>query len=235
VDGLPSTYKPYIQGKVLKPTNVLIRAYIICDSNGVSAVSNSTINDWIAEANRIYRQVAVTFTLASVSSITNQIWFDVENAEEFYQMTSYTNLTGGIELYCVSDITGANGMHSDLRLSYGDSRRGLAVKAEATPQTLAHEIGHTCGLFDMYDYDPGDGLVSEDKTYPQNWSGGTDTGYHPPSLVYRDLTYRVLMSAPQETTTRGDIPLYYLTGLLNTNRIPASVGLNQMYLNELKH
>ncbi len=235
IDGLPSTYKPYIFGRVLEPTNVQIRAYIICDSNGVAAVSANTVTNWVAEANRIYRQVATTFTLLSVNSVTNQDWFVIRDDTAFYELTSYTNLTGGLELYCVSDIIGANGMHSDLRQAYGDSRRGLAVKSDATLQTLSHEIGHATGLFDMYDYDAGDGLVSEDKTYPQNWSGGTETGYHSPSLLYRDLTYRVLMSSPQEATARGDIPFYYLTGLLNTNRIPVSVGLNQMQLDELRH
>jgi hypothetical protein len=235
VDGLPSAYKPYIFGRVLASKSVQVRAYIIADSNGVAAVSNSTVYAWIDEANRIYRQVATTFTLTSIENIyDHDEWFDIDSSSKFDDMASYTNLTGGLELYCVGNMY-ANGLHSGLNLAYGDPRRGLAVKADATLQTLAHEIGHSTGLFDMYEYDPGDGLVSEDKTNPQNWSGGTNTGYHTPSLIYRDLTYRVLMSAPQETTARGDIPLYYLTGLLNTNRIQVSVGLNQMYLNELQH
>lgn len=235
IDGLPSTYKPFIFGKVLAPKTVQIRAYVICDTNGVAAVSANTITNWVDEANRIYRQVATTFTLASFNSVTNRPdWFDIDSQEKFYDMTSYTNMTGGLELYCVGNMY-ANGLHSGLNLAYGDPRRGLAVKADATLQTLAHEIGHATGLFDMYDYDAGEGLVSEDKTLSLNWSGGMDTGHHSPSLAYRDLTYRVIMSSPNETISRADIPLYYLTGVLNTNRIPVNVGLNQMNLDELRH
>ena len=84
VDGLPLAVKPYIHGRVLEPKTVPVRAYIICDSNGVPAVTTATINDWIAEANRIYRQVAVTFTLASVTTVENQDWFDIGDTVEFY-------------------------------------------------------------------------------------------------------------------------------------------------------
>ena len=198
----------------------------------MTAVSANTVTNWIAEANRIYRQVAMTFTLVSVQNVYGKNrWFEIDDNTEFQEMCSYTNYTGGLELYCVGIITWANGIHSDRRLAYGDPRRGMAVKAEATLETLAHEIGHATGLSDMYKYDPGDGLVSEDKTRMLNWSGGTGTGHHAPNLMYRDLSYRVLMDRYRNT----DIPLDGLTGVVGTNRLMISVGLNQMVTREPVH
>jgi hypothetical protein len=92
-----------------------------------------------------------------------------------------------------------------------------------------------CGLSDMYKYDAGDGLVSEEKAYPLNWSGGNGTGYYSPTLAYRDLTYRVIMSAPQPSVSRADIPLYYLSGMHESIRVPISVGLPTMGTREPAH
>ena len=234
IDGLPSTYKPYIFGKVVEPKTVQVRAYIICDSNGVAAVSTSTVNDWISEANRIYRQVAMTFTLIGADIITNRTdWFDIRNNTAFSEMCSYTNNTGGLELYCVNSIFDARGKHSDMTLPLGAARRGMAVAADGLLSTLAHECGHACGLSEMYEYDPGDGLVSEEKTYPLNWSGGVGTGYYAPDLLYRNLTPLVIMGSGDES--RADIPLDYLTAIYGPDRIPISVGLNQMGLRQPVH
>jgi len=233
VDGLPSTYKPYIFGRVLESKTVQVRAYVICGTNGIPAVSNSTINAWISEENRIYKQAAMTFTLVSINTVTNQDWFDIDSNERFQEMCSYANYTGGLELYCVNSIFDAAGKHSDMRLPAGSAYKGMAVSANALLSTLSHETGHACGLSDLYLYDPGDGLVSEDKTYQLNWSGGEGTGYYAPDLLYRNLTHRVIMDSGVES--RADIPLDFLTGVIGTNRVEISVGLNQMGLREPLH
>jgi len=196
IAGATLTPKPYIHGKVLVPKTVQIRAYVIC-SNGVEAVSAATIEAWIAEANRIYRQAAITFTLVgSIQYIHgHETWFNIDDKDKFRDMCSYTNNTGGLELYCVNTLYGqANGIHSTL---------GMAVKFDAPMTTLAHEIGHACGLKDLYDYNAGDGLVSEDKAGALNWSGGVGTGYYPPTLAYRDLTYRCIMEMARPSAVRG--------------------------------
>jgi hypothetical protein len=62
VGDLPATYHPYIHGQVLPPAVTPIHVYIICDANGTPAVSTATVDAWVAEANRIYQQAAMTFT-----------------------------------------------------------------------------------------------------------------------------------------------------------------------------
>ncbi|MGI6496726.1 MAG: hypothetical protein ACOX5G_11720 [Kiritimatiellia bacterium] len=111
----------------------------------------------------------------------------------------------------------------------------MAVSADVPLTTLAHELGHACGLVDLYEFPPGDGLVSEDKVMPLNWSGGEGTGYHSPTLTYRDLTYRAIMNAPHASIPRADLPLDVLSVMGGTNRLPISVGLNQMSTREPEH
>ena len=81
----------------------------------MTAVSANTVTNWIAEANRIYRQVAMTFTLVSVQNVYNyDDWFDIDNSTEFQEMCSYTNHTGGLELYCVNSIFDANRLYGKI-------------------------------------------------------------------------------------------------------------------------
>jgi len=227
-----SAYKPHIFGKVLTSTTVPIHAFIICDSNGVAAVSENTVADWIAEANRIYRQVAMTFTLASVSSVTNQSWFNIDSDVRFYQMTSYTNYTGGLELYCVKSINGLLGKSTTPATS-GETE-GLMVSSEAFLNTLAHEIGHSCGLMHVDTTGYGDGLVAEDLVESPNWSGGSGTGYYEPTLKYRDLTPRIIMST-SGGESRAEIPLYGVQGMYQGALYLMSVGLEQMTTREPEH
>jgi hypothetical protein len=205
IDGLPTTYKPYILGRVLNPTNVQVRAYIICDTNGVAAVSNSTINAWIVEANRIYRQVAMTFTLESVNSVTNQDWFDIADQTEFYDMASYTNEVGGLELYCVNSIYG-NTVGLSNPSSVSGARRGIAVKNGAAPMVFAHEAGHACWLDDIPVWMSDNSPITQEKAGSLNWSGGTDTGYYNPALSHMSLVRRLLLYG-KDYDLSIDIPL----------------------------
>jgi hypothetical protein len=239
VGDLPATYHPYIHGQVLPPAVTPIHVYIICDANGTPAVSTATVDAWVAEANRIYQQAAMTFTRASVTTVTgHNDWFEIDDSTEFYQMTSYASNTGGLELYCVTFIekSTTNGRHSSPQI--GGAARGMAVRAGAHLATLAHEIGHACGLKDLYkEYYPCSGLVSEDKVTPPNWSGGEGTGYYSPTLSYCDLTYRCLMDTVRPSTTRADIPLDGIMMMQNSGGgpYPISVGLGQMGNRQPEH
>ena len=237
IGDVPETGCPYIHGRVLQPTVTPIHAYIIC-SNGVPAVSTNTVHAWVAEANRIYKQVAMSFVLASVQNVHgHDLWFEINNSTEFRQMCSYTNLTGGLELYCVDNITymSAAGIHSDMNLAYGDPRRGLAVESGAPLSTLAHEIGHACGMRDIR-YDRANDAVSEARSGSSNWSGGEGTGYHDPGLKHAELVKRLLMfytTNPQ----KWDIAIGNVSGTdpALPDPYPVGVGLDAMGFREPRH
>ena len=228
IDGLPDSYAPYIHGRVLEPTVTPIHVYIICDANGTPAVSTTTVNDWVAEANRIYRQAAMSFYVAGVEHIhDHDEWFNI-NSTNFSQMCSYANGTGGLELYCVKSIEGASGQHSDMNFIYGDKRRGMAVGANANLNTLAHEIGHACGLRDIR-YAHASDAVSEYLSKAPNWSGGEGTGYHPPGLKHDALVQRLLMyytSDQQKTDIATGSVMGTTPSILDP--YPTGVGLDNM-------
>jgi len=238
IGGVPETGCPYIHGRVLEPTVTPIHVYIICDSNGVAAVSTDTVDAWIAEANRIYKQAAMSFYVAGIEHVhDHDEWFVIENSTEFRQMCSYTNLTGGLELYCVDNITymSAAGIHSDMNLAYGDPRRGLAVESGAPLSTLAHEIGHACGMSDIR-YDRANDAVSEARSGSSNWSGGEGTGHHDPGLTHGELVQRLLMfylANPQ----KWDIAIGNVSGTdpALPDPYPVGVGLDAMGFREPRH
>ena len=188
----PVTPKPYIRGTVTNETVTPLYFYVARPTNGAPVVSTNTINAWVAEANRIYAQAAMSFTIGDIQNIPSNNWVHVVNVDALYKMFSFTNNVGGLEVYCVSSFWDNKdiGLHSPKNL--GGPPRGLAVRANAPLSTLAHEIGHACNLEDIYLQD-WDYLVSEGRADARNWSGGDGTGYYPPALMHSDLIQRLLM------------------------------------------
>lgn len=227
IDDLPATYRPYIHGWVMELTVTPIHVYIICDSNGVPAVSTATVNAWVAEANRIYRQAAMSFAVVGVEHVTNQAWTVIESAAKFDQVASCANVTSGIELYCVPSITFAAGLHSDPRLTPDDPRCGMAVQSGAQGGTMAHESGHACGLMVIRYVLPN--ATCEDLAGSPNWSGGDGTGYHIPGLAHAEVAQRLMMYY-MENATHADVPVGSVMGTDNSqpDPYPVGVGLDAM-------
>ena len=241
-DGLYDNADNYVDWKMegltddgsggLTPTNI-----IICDTNGVVAVSESTVNEWIAEANRIYRQVAMTFTLESVSVVTNRPdWFDIGSDAECYQMFYHTNNTGGLELYCVNTLPDeVQGLASPS--SVPGEGRGIAVRLGAHPMVFAHEAGHACWLQDIPVEKLDNALTSPEMAGGMNWSGGESTGYYLPSLSHKNLVKRLLMYGRLGYASI-DIPLGPVKSLSNDSpplEMPFAVGLLESMTRQPEH
>ena len=108
----------------------------------------------------------------------------------------------------------------------------IAVATNAPLCTLAHEIGHACGLDDIAHRGLAN-LVSPALLGWDNWSGGGGgTGYYPGDLKHYQLVERLLMF--QSIDTRGDIPLGDVVGCdpddenIPPQMGPMPVGLNSM-------
>ncbi|MEI7947666.1 MAG: hypothetical protein WCJ02_13280 [bacterium] len=202
IDGLPSTYKPYIFGRVLEPKTVQVCAYIICDSNGVAAVSANTVTNWVADVNRIFRQVAMTFTVVSVENIYGKDkWFEIADDDEFRDMVASHNLENALEVYFVSSIYNGGGIYlsSGIAVQSGSGVRRANV--------LAHELGHACARSDIYPNDLDTSPVCNDLVGGDpNWSGGDGTGYHDPTLKHNDMIKRLLMRGWLTSEAFEDIP-----------------------------
>jgi hypothetical protein len=225
--------KPYIYGTVKERTVIPLHIFMLYDANNNPAVPMSRVEEWVAEANRIYRQAAMSFFIASVTEIRGKPdWFNVPFYSDFVKMCSYTNNTGGLEVYCVDTLPIAMGLHSRGQW-LGDPKGGLAVAAHATLQVLAHEIGHACGLRDIPLDRLGNTLISEHLGGEKNWSGGTGTGYYFSGLKHADLIKRLLMfelaNGIQADIPLGDVWAY--PALQAQGLSPLSVGVNSMNRN----
>jgi len=230
VGDVPETGCPYIHGRVLQPTVTPIHAYIICDANGTPAVSTNTVHAWVAEANRIYKQAAMSFYVAGeVEYVVNTNWFVINSSTEFRQMCSYADVSEGLELYCVRNITFAAGLHSDMNFASSDPRCGIAVGAtDAESTTFAHEIGHACGLNDIQ-YKFTQDTINCDLVGESNWSGGDGTGYYEVDLKHTVLVQRLLMYY-KEGPLKDDIAIGTVMGTDKDlpNPYPVGVGLQSM-------
>ncbi len=183
---------PEFQFRVIDETVVPVHAFIICDTNGVAATTQSNIQTMLNNVNEIYTQVGRSFNLVSCSSITNQTWLTVPKQYGrwplFHTIASYTNGTGGIEMYFTQTIVGANGLTSS---------NGVLIASSANFNTVAHELGHVQGLPDIYNYlkTPAmcvTGLVSRTRL-SLDWGSPSDEGYYPPGLTQSNLVRRLIM------------------------------------------
>gem|GEM_PF-1863558 len=188
IEGATSaSWNPYILGKVLAPTTNQLHFYVICDASGAPSVTEDTIDAWVAEANRIYRQAAMTFVKASVTRVERPDWLNITSYYQLFQMFRHAKETGGLEVYCVSSLFG--GRASGINLA-----GGMAVEAGAKKFVLAHEIGHACGLSDIAELFLGYGRITQESAGWLNWGGGGGgTGYYPRALTHRAFVRRLLM------------------------------------------
>ena len=132
------------------PTVTPLHIYIIRDAGGDYATTEDIVDAWITELNLIYRQAVMSFYRASVTYIDDRPeWFHIPRQNVLETMCSYTNNTGGLEVYCVGSLYDDNaGIHSTSENpATGLIEKGLAVAASAPFGTLAHEVGNACGLW----------------------------------------------------------------------------------------
>lgn len=209
---------PIAMAKVVPETVIPIHAFIICSADGTPCQQLSDVQSLLSGANQIYAQVGRRFEIASLHSITNTNWLDLQgrggNWAPFASIVDYTNNTGGVEVYFVRNISGANGLTSP---------NGVVVKSGIGANTLAHELGHAQNLPDVYvDGIPGmnnvTGLVARARM-PSDWGSNSNEAYYSHELLHSVLVQRLLMYGVGNTAKRdisfGDIqsiwrPLYSL-------------------------
>ena len=108
------------------------------------------------------------------------------------------------------------------------------LRGNAPAAVLAHEIGHACGLKDLYKQGEIEGYVSELKIGTRNWSGGEGTGFYPPTLLYSQVMYKAVMHNHFNCV----IPLGFLRAIIKDSggmQGAVSVGLDQMSTREPMH
>ncbi len=178
-----------------------LNCWIVADDNGIGSFTEESINNLVNEVNELYRQVALSFVIKRIVPIRDTALsiVDLNDAAQQVRLCSIASNTGGLEMYFVKELRGrATALHR---------RTGIIIGPSANGRTVGHEIGHACGLSDIYcSYGETELCVSGSPTWerlPHDW------GWYPPAVSQADIVKRLLMygyaSSQKADISSGDI------------------------------
>ena len=176
---------------------VPLHCWIVRSAEGLTQNSLAGVSNSVDIANRCFSQVAMSFEIASINYIDNDSFRVVNftNQVQYLSLCNVTNNTGGLEVYFVDRVDGgANAFQLNEGIVIGKER--------STDFTLAHEIGHACGLSDIYDFWDGMSVTG----MPQKVYFTHDWGWYPENVTQAQLVQRLLMYGfNTDSTHKGDI------------------------------
>ena len=213
----------------MEQTTTSVRAYIL-GYEGDFRTTPEQVTNLIAGVNRIYEQVGMRFVLDAVEQVpvalpeTLDIVIDQPGGDKVKcnEICNIANNTGGLELYFIHSIdlsiAGFNNRNAN------DEITGIIVPQNVTFVTLAHEIGHSCGLADIYINDsmyehhyterltPVSGPISY-SYLPNDWGcTSQDVHYYFLNIDQPELIAHLLMHG-HSSQSKADIPSGNIYGI----------------------
>ncbi|MCL1921216.1 MAG: hypothetical protein FWG50_09105, partial [Kiritimatiellaeota bacterium] len=193
IEGLALDPKPCFEGTVLEYSTVDVEVWIVGDGTNY-ATTPSVVSNFFNTANMIHQQTLMNFNIRSISHTNRTDWLSFPNeSDAHYEMGVVPNEKPGLKVFFINRIT--NGTIGFC----GANCIGIAMN-RATPVTLAHELGHACGLLDIYgryrrpwalvETSIADaGVTHASYMHPKDWAAG----YYPGDLLHTNLITRLLM------------------------------------------
>lgn len=183
---------------------VKLHCWIVGDDDGRTSCSASSIQGIVDGVNQLYAQVAMSFAIGSVSCTNDTRLSDLvySNAVQRKAICAITNNTDGLELYFIRHLEG--------RPTAFYLRDGIVVGPRANVRSVAHEIGHACGMKDVYDRVSAAGLSVEGP--PSEDRMPLDKGWYPSETTQADILKRLLMYG-YTSDTKADIPFGDVYGI----------------------
>jgi len=127
---------------------------------------------------------------------------------------------GGLKCYFIDSFIDSG------RTLAGHDTNGILMTRDANAISLAHEIGHACGLDDIYEDNNGVALPSgetfEWRHAMDDWNNGSfgnatqGSRYYRQGLDREELVHRLLMYG-FNLSSRADISTGYVDGIVNIN------------------
>ena len=160
-------------------SDVKLSCWIVGNDAGDAAFTSDGVSNLVKGVNEIYSQVVMTFVIDSISYTNNTYLSDLiyTNAAQKAAICNITNNTGGLELYFIRSLSG--------RPTAFSRKTGIVIGPRANARTVSHEIGHSCGLPDIYNFYRGTSLAvygapSKDRMID-------DWGWYPSSVSHSNI------------------------------------------------
>ncbi len=219
-DGPP----PFIKFKGVTETVTSVRAWILGNNTHYSR-TEAEVRAMFEGVNEIYRQAGMRFVVESVTYTNMPSYLNIDDGPDFNNnlrlVCDIATGTGGLEFYFVDELK--NSQYAACNVHGANaSNLGIVASTNATAITLGHEIGHSCGLQDIYDSHIETPLtVSGDISrtrLPDDWGSMDEQGYYPSGVNQVSLLRRLLMYGYKIPSAKdlsyGDIyGLYYISTL----------------------
>ena len=216
----------------LPAIGVPIDAYALADDDESDvAMDRATFEGLLSEVNAIFSQVALSFELRSYNVVANREWLRIGSKSKFLDVLDACPSTNGVPVYVFQSIEGADD-------GYALEDRGCGIEASAGSRALAHELGHMCGLADIYatvNTVPGGGASTEvfsvreemarEELQPMDW-GRCRKGTTQGDLIDRMLMcgHRYVNGPAGIDITAGDVYGVRIAPELVTNAITGEVS-----------
>lgn len=174
---------------------------IVADNTHPATITQAAFGGLITDINRVFRQVGMSFTVGNNYEYNNSPYavIDIENTTQWVTMFGSISTDDGLKIFFVPQINGGACAFT--------ASGGIVIGPQYTTRTICHEIGHACGLCDIYDEaedcDESVTGVIRKSWMPQDW------GHYRTVTTHAELLQGLLMygydSAEGVDITFGDI------------------------------
>ena len=205
--------------RVLSQT-VGVSCWIVGTGQGGAPKALVSVSNDVQELNRVFRQVAMSFVVESIiqtndTRLSNVLYNDDSRTDELCGMAAGI---AGLKLFYVSSIDEVTAFR------YGDDC--IILGPGSNERTLAHEMGHLCGLRDIYDWNVDTTLRVEGPSaknrMPYDWGRYKAADDH--AAVIRRLLMYGYTAEDKTDISYGDV---YGLWCSTTNRLDSGTNVSE--------
>ena len=217
--------KPQFGFATVNPRTVKLYPHIVTEDKSI--VSQRTIENEVEYANTVFSQIGITFVCQPIVTIKDSGLgvIDKHDNATITNLYARSSHLDGIDVYYVDQII-------PTYIAGISKRKGnkIVIGPYAVLSTLAHEIGHSFGMMDIYDYHGKrngtmvvrlvvDGIVNADMFSSCDWNGGTGSCYYESDR--KSWIIQTFLMYGYRNETRMDIPLESVLGLIRDDSAPS--------------